>query len=316
MSVVQIDEYNEYLKERDDVFVDGTPKLNISERSDVFLTNGEVTLSQIARLTESSVNDLIRANRVVYITDPEERKVSRELKTPIDLVKYNNHNTPLPKGVQLYVPRSTPVASQATISKSRQVDMREVGAGSFGYARNPGGWKPPDYQKTNAYIVIFHGSSRGSQQFSIPYPTNISESDSPRFNSLSIFGRSVDYQIYNGSSRTVTFTLDFHEEMYPQSSIMSDIISYIKSACYPKYQGDMIQPPFVGVHFGTGIGILGILTQCSTNWDGPLIGTDKDPFGQIRHCTMNLSITETKGPYTADQIVALGHTSGAGRWDR
>lgn len=265
-----------------------------------YVSDGTKTLSQISRTVGASVSAIIQQNN---------DRVKSE--SQIDLVRLNTTNQPVPKNTQLYISADiSNVSNSVTISQTNKAytTVSRVGGGGSGK------WTPPDYRNTNAYVIIYHGNS-ATKQYSIPYPTSINESDSPHFNPVNIFGRSVAYQVYSDSSRSVDFSLEFHEEMYDSPQTMSEIISAIKSACYPLYRNGLnVYPPYILFKFGSHIGIVGILTSCSTNWDGPLVDSDTYAFGRIRFCKMSLSVQETQGPYSSETIASgFGLSSGAFR---
>lgn len=267
-----------------------------------YVADGNKTLSQISRTVGVSVSEIINQNN---------DRVKSESQT--DLVKLNTTNQPVPKDTQLFISTDiSNVSNSVTITQTNKA----FSTGGKIASRGSGKWTPPDYRNTNSHVVIFHGN-HVMGQYPIPYPTSITEDDSPNFNSVNVFGRSVDFQIYTGSSRSVSFSLEFHEEMYDSPQTMSDIISAIKSACYPMYQNSLnVYPPYVGFKFGSHIGIMGILTSCNTSWDGPLVDSDTYAFGRIRFCKMSLGVRETKGPYDAVTIAKeLGLNSGAFRYN-
>jgi hypothetical protein len=134
-------------------------------------------------------------------------------------------------------------------------------------------------------------------------PEEFSDSNSANFNPVSMMGRSVDYQIYEGSSRSVSFSLRLHEELYVVESSkyenIHNIVSLIESCCYPIYDKSAYNyaaPPEIAFQIGKQFYIRGILTNCSASWHTPIIDN------QYVWCDLSIGITETTGPYSMDEI--------------
>lgn len=140
-------------------------------------------------------------------------------------------------------------------------------------------------------------------------PQEFSDTNSPNFNSVAMMGRSVEYQIYNSTSRSVSFTLQLHEEIAPDSGTTSlgnydyvhNVVDLIESCCYPDYdsQGAVNHPPEVLFNIGNQFRIRGVLESCSATWTTPF--TD----GKYVNCNLNLSVKETTGPYSSSEIVEM-----------
>lgn len=142
-------------------------------------------------------------------------------------------------------------------------------------------------------------------------PQEFSDSNSAAWSSVSLMGRSVDYQIYSGSSRTVSFTLQLHQELYNDSigtktDNIYNLVQLIESCNYPFYSeaNDWAGPPQVIFKIGEQFYIKGILDGCTANWKAPF-----DEQGRYMCCDLNVSVKETTGPYSAEDI---GKDKGAG----
>lgn len=141
-------------------------------------------------------------------------------------------------------------------------------------------------------------------------PQEFSDSNSATWSSVSMMGRSVDYQIYSGSSRTVSFTLQLHQELYNDTvgtttDNIYNLVQLIESCNYPFYSSNnWAGPPQVVFKIGEQFYIKGILESCTTNWKAPF-----DDKGRYMCCDLSVSVKETTGPYSA---LDIGQNAGAG----
>lgn len=163
--------------------------------------------------------------------------------------------------------------------------------------------------KFNCYLTI-KNSEKVVAVMGLPvYPQEFSENNNGQFQSTSILGRSVDYQTYNSSSRTVSVSLTLHEELCHDrlSTLKSQtdtsydyihlLVSTIESACYPGYDSNgFVSPPSVILQIGDHFRIEGIMTSVSTSWKAPIID------GKLTNCDVSMSITEISGPYDGSKI--------------
>lgn len=145
------------------------------------------------------------------------------------------------------------------------------------------------------------------------FPQEFSDSNSGNFSSQSLLGRSVDYQIYTGSSRDVSFILNLHREMYTNEDTLDDLVSLIESACYPGYSGNVgiVRVPEISFQIGDQFFIRGILTSCSVTWKPPIVSTN-GRYTKYNNCDMSISVKETTGPYSNDNIRSI-HGNRGGR---
>lgn len=152
-------------------------------------------------------------------------------------------------------------------------------------------------QNFNCYLYTLLDGSISAGPMNIPvYPNEFSDTNNANFSSVSIFGRSVDYQIYNGSSRSVSFTLQLHEELCSNTDEVHTLVATVESACYPEYSGGAIEVPEIIVCIGNHFSIRGIVSSCSASWKAPIID------GRLVNCDLSVSILETNGPYTMSEI--------------
>lgn len=161
----------------------------------------------------------------------------------------------------------------------------------------------------NCSVTIYAGSSAVTTYDLPVYPNTISDSNQASFSPTTPLGRSVSYQSYTTSSRSVSFTLDLHEELCSDYTYVRRLVSAIESACYPEYsQSKYVMPPEIYFKLGESTSIRGILTSVSAQWDAPIIDN------KLVKCTLSVSITETTGPYSQSMIKAYGGNRGESIW--
>lgn len=163
----------------------------------------------------------------------------------------------------------------------------------------------------NCTLNVYHGGSL-SKSLVIPvYPNEVSENNSVSFSPTSVLNRSVAYQTYSTSGRTLSFDLDLHEEIVAHNikdksnldavyNYIHYFVSVVQSAAYPNYlEHGYTDPPEISVSIGDQFYIRGILDSCSTNWKAPII--DK----RLVDCSLSLGIKETTGPYTGAEVAKM-----------
>lgn len=159
-------------------------------------------------------------------------------------------------------------------------------------------------RKFNCFMyALLNGSPLESWELPV-YPNEFSDSNGANYNSVSILGRSVDYQIYQGSSRDVSFTLQMHEELCSSYNYIHNLVAYIESACYPGYSGGIVQVPEIYFNIGSQFKVRGIITSCSANWKAPIID------GRLVNCDLSIGVKETTGPYSMSQVKSMGGRRG------
>lgn len=163
----------------------------------------------------------------------------------------------------------------------------------------------------NSYFQRIEPSEEHTVAYLPVIPQEFSDSNSAAWSPVSMMGRSVDYQIYSGSSRTVSFTLQLHQELYNDTvntttDNIYNLVQLIESCNYPFYSGDnnWAGPPQVVFKIGEQFYIKGILESCTANWKAPF-----DSKGRYMCCDLSVSVKETTGPYSA---IDIGQNTGAG----
>lgn len=153
----------------------------------------------------------------------------------------------------------------------------------------------------NCYMCVYCGGVLQGSAYYLPvYPNEFSDSNSSRFSSVSIYGRSVDYQNYEGSDRSSSFTLQLHEELCSDYNYIHKLVSKFESACYPKYTNGVVYPPEVAISIGKHFYIRGVLESVGASWKAPIID------GKLVNCDLSISIKETSGPYSNSDIISKG----------
>lgn len=135
-------------------------------------------------------------------------------------------------------------------------------------------------------------------------PEEVTDSNSAEFNSETMMGRSVSYQLYESSSREISFTLQLRADLIattegvtPEEHIYR-IVSLIESCCYPNYnESEATTPPEVAFQIIGQFFIRGVLKSCSASWSPPIIN------GKYVNCNLSLSVQETTGPYSTYDII-------------
>lgn len=144
------------------------------------------------------------------------------------------------------------------------------------------------------------------------YPESVSDSNSASYSAVSILGRSEPFQYYTGSGpRTVSVSFEMHCEMCGDIDYVYNLVSNIESACYPNY-GNAVSATKVTFHVANNINITGIISSVDTDYSGPILYTDLDPYSGRTYpryavVKINFSVTECTGnSFSSSQIAQLG----------
>lgn len=99
------------------------------------------------------------------------------------------------------------------------------------------------------------------------------------------------WQVYESSGpRSVSFKFDMHRDMWTgdhRDGKCNELIRFCEANCYPEYSGSLVNTSLVTLYVKGQALITGVMTEVSTDWDGP-IGLD----GFYLHCVLQISITE------------------------
>lgn len=241
-----------------------------------YTTDGTKTLSEIARSNSSSVQSILN-----YNSETTNREV---------LNQYSTSSQKLPKDITIKIPLGT--SGGLSYEGTKYNTTSQQGSGSGGSSLGGGGF--------NCFMyVLIDGSPQGAWNLPV-YPNEFSDSNSASFSAQSLLGRSVDYQIYQGSGRDVSFTLQLHEELSSNYDYIHQLVAQFESACYPEYAGGIVKVPEIYINIGSHFSCRGILTSCSAAWKAPIID------GRLVNCDLSIGIKETTGPYSRSQVAQMG----------
>lgn len=196
-------------------------------------------------------------------------------------------------------PISTPIYNQVidAISTGVRVDPIIFGetnstavATNIGYT--VGSYEPLEYFKIPWGEVQIY-SSIADVAMDIPcYPETIKDGRKANYITMpDLLYQYEPWQIYTGSGpRSITFDFHFHRDMWNGDHTRggaNELIRFCEANCYPEYNGSAVNTATVALLIHGSIVIMGIMTDVSTSWSGP-IGLD----GWYLDCHLSLSITE------------------------
>lgn len=267
-----------------------------------FMSDGRMTLSMICSTVGCNKSELITMNSQKYSEGMTVGQYLQSLDLSGDLV---------PKGLTFKIPVSLTGGVNTRYSSPKSLTSLLTTVDSTDTKYNVNTSNSHDLLRSRAanttvgkdfncsVYVLLNGANQGV--WSIPvYPNEFSDNNGSNFNAQNLLGRSVDYQIYQGSSRDVSFTLQMHEELCSSYNYIHSLVAYIESACYPGYSGNIVEVPEICFNIGSQFKIRGILTNCSANWKAPIIN------GKLVNCDLSVSVRETTGPFSQGQVASSG----------
>lgn len=255
---------------------------------DTYISDGTKTLSAICKELSCSRDQILLACQTKEITTGQNK-----LEVLSDyLIRLDLSGEKIPRGVEIYIRQSNSGGLERRLTKyNAERILRNISTESTG-------------KDFNCYMyVLLNGVSRSVWDLPV-YPQEFSDNNSANFSPVSLLGRSVDYQIYQGSSRDVSFTLQLHEELCSDYQYIHRLVAQIQSACYPGYSNGIVKVPEVFFSIGSQFKIRGILSSCGATWKAPIID------GHLVNCDLSLSIKETSGPYSQGDIASKGGKRG------
>lgn len=124
------------------------------------------------------------------------------------------------------------------------------------------------------------------------YPEQVSDGRKANYTEMpDLLYQYEPWEIYSSSGpRTVTYQFDFHRDMWNGDHNLggaNHLIRFCQAQCYPEFTGSSVNTAIVTLYVKGSTLISGVLTDVSTDWDGP-IGHD----GWYLHCKLSLTITE------------------------
>lgn len=245
----------------------------------IYTCDGTETITAICKKCTVSIPDVIRIN---------------DFQTTKQLSRSQMMNIPLPKGFFFKLPV---INTGSNEDNTDSYDTDEIVTPGYELGSQSNLMKRPDF---NCTVYVLLNGKAGPVVPLMVYPQEFSDNNSAIFSSQSILGRSVDYQIYQGSSRNVAFTLNLHDEISTDRGELPRLVSYIQSACYPGYSSGIVQVPEVCFTIGKQFKVRGILETCGVVWKPPIID------GKMTNCDLSISVKETSGPYSSHQVRSMG----------
>lgn len=100
------------------------------------------------------------------------------------------------------------------------------------------------------------------------FPEDVSEESQAQFDEVVPRGRSTPLYGYASSARSVSYTLDLHDDYLPDGILTT--VNHLRSLVYPSYNGGSISPPKCLVRVGKNISFTGICTNVSVTWKKPM----------------------------------------------
>lgn len=267
----------------------------------LYTANGSETLLGVCRLNSLAAFDIIRIN---------DSSISEVL------LDHQSTGEPLPSGLVFRIPVSnTGLVDSNTETYEVHETFGSIKGVTFTSGESSGLRKLARKGSSSSlhtkrdfncfFHVLLNGELCDSGVWELPvYPQEFSDNNAANFNSQSILGRSVDYQIYTGSSRTVNLTLNLHNELCSDYSYIHKLVAYFEAACYPGYEFGIVKVPEAVISIGSQFKIRGVMESCSAVWKAPVID------GKFVNCDVSLSIKETTGPYSSFQIRSFGGSRG------
>lgn len=291
-----------------------------------YTSEGTMTLSRICQITGSSKSELFNINNQSYSSsetvsqylqrlDLSGQKIPRNVEIRIPVSLTGGVNTRYSSGFN-FTSLETTVDGKDTkynVLRNHHNMMRpqdepdmsdDIKQAHQRYKPKSVTWSPPGLTTGEDYSyvqVLLNGSPTGTMVLPV-YPQEFTDSNSAGYSPVSILGRSVDYQVYQNSSRDVSFTLNLHEELCSSYTYIHTLVAFVESACYPGYSGGggRVRVPELRVSIGSQFRIRGIVTSCSANWKPPIIN------GKLINCDLSIGVKETRGPYTSGEVAAMG----------
>lgn len=148
------------------------------------------------------------------------------------------------------------------------------------------------------------------------YPEEVAADVSSSWSEQTIIGRTGTLAAYTGTSNVKSsFSFDLHRDMMvpnasngsaPFGEDIDEIISKIKSGCYPQYGNNVLQPPRVTWKFGD-MYISGRLDSVHEIWKTPIIK------GAYAICSLSIQMTSATKKIVDRSHIARTAASGSAR---
>lgn len=140
-------------------------------------------------------------------------------------------------------------------------------------------------------ITLYSSISGEMLEFPV-YPEGMDDGVSANFDEMGeMLYQYEPWKVYKSSGpRQKTFTFEFHRDMWNgdhRDGCANDLIRGCEANCYPNFDGSLVNVPLVTLYIHGVNNITGVMTDCKTNWKGP-IGLD----GFYLVCELSFTIVE------------------------
>jgi hypothetical protein len=127
-------------------------------------------------------------------------------------------------------------------------------------------------------------------------PTELSETFNTGWNSQDIPGRSAPYYSFTGNdARSVSFSITLHDDI---NEDLMETVDALRRACYPRYSGNIIEPPYFYIKFGEMVNMVGTMGGLSYTWEGSIISKntldDSRPLQHFSKVDISLDFNELR----------------------
>lgn len=267
----------------------------------IYTVQGHETFSGLCATYGVTTTDVIRMNAQEY----QGKTLGQFLASTLV-----SGNKTLPSGLEIKLPyRVTggqevePPKYDTRLEALSKTGQKFSGAGSSAHSSlksRAGNSMTTHWKDFDCYMYVLLDGTPQSTWYLPVFPNEFADANAASFSAISILGRSVDHQIYQGSSRTPSFTLTLHDELCPDHDYVHELVAQIESACYPGYSGGVVKVPEVCFVIGKQFKVRGILGSVGASWTAPIID------GKLVNCSLSISMTETTGPYSRSEIARMG----------
>lgn len=140
-------------------------------------------------------------------------------------------------------------------------------------------------------VTLYSSLDGDSVDFPV-YPEELSDSRKANYTTMpDLLYQYEPWQLFQVSGpRSNTYVFSFHRDMWTgdhRDGKANALIRFCEACCYPEYNGSAVNTSTVTLLIAGQPHIVGIITDVSTKWDGP-IGLD----GWYLHCELSITITE------------------------
>lgn len=140
-------------------------------------------------------------------------------------------------------------------------------------------------------VTLYSSLSGDSVDFPV-YPEEVEDGVKANYTTMpDILYQYEPWYLYQSSGpRSNTYEFFFHRDMWTgdhRDGRANQLIRFCQANCYPEFNGSAVNVSTVSLYVSGSNLITGILTECNTQWSGPLLSD-----GWYASCRLTLSITE------------------------